>query len=79
MVEASPFTLSISQLMQANANDTRAPRRYVQCPLDPAHRMPEHRLQWHLLNRCKRAQNAAYLYRCKNDFTHVFLSEFDYN
>ena len=76
MVEATPFTLSIEQLIKSSSNDTRAPIRYVQCPLDPAHRMPEHRLQWHLMNRCRVARECQ-TFHCKNDWTHVFLSEFD--
>ena len=36
--------------------------------------MPRHRLQWHLINRCKKAQQVAHLLmHCPNDFSHVFL------
>ena len=69
-------TLSIAELMAANADVTRQPKRYVRCPLDPSHRMPEHRLQWHLLNRCKMASEAkdsGLLWHCPYDWLHCGL------
>ena len=79
------FTLSIDQLLAStpctpNINATRLPPTYVQCPLDPSHRMPAHRLQWHLINRCKVFQQYSQLgmlWHCKNQWTHVFTSEWE--
>ena len=67
-------TLSIAQLLAANAGVTREASSYVECPVDPQHRMPRHRLQWHLLNRCKKAQALeGRLLHCPHDFSHVYL------
>lgn len=80
--QASPavFTLTIDQLLASgpNPHSNRNPVTYIQCPLDPAHRMPSHRLQWHLLNRCKRAKQHQ-LYHCPYDFSHCFLTQSDLN
>ena len=73
-------TLTINELLAANANVTREPHNYVLCPLDPAHRMPRHRLQWHLLNRCKKAKEMSHLLmHCPNDFSHVFIERHEFD
>ena len=73
MVHSVP-TLTIEQLLaQKSGSRTQDFQAYVTCPLDPNHRMPEHRLSWHLLNRCQIARERK-LYHCKNDFSHIYVT-----
>jgi hypothetical protein len=48
----------------------------VECPFDPAHKMPQPRLQWHLVKcsaKIKREQAGLPIFNCKNNFSHIFL------
>lgn len=46
----------------------------VDCPFNNAHRMPERRLQWHIVNKCKDYQRKQHLYTtCDYNSAHFVL------
>ena len=51
---------------------------YISCPIDPQHRMPSLRLQWHF-TKCKKKyldQNPGKsVYHCRHDYMHIYLDE----
>jgi hypothetical protein len=51
---------------------------YINCPIDPQHRMPSLRLQWHIQN-CKRTylekNPGKMVYHCKHYYLHIYLDE----
>jgi len=43
----------------------------ISCPFDASHKMPEPRLQWHILRCPKRSA----MFHCKHSFKHHFLTK----